>query len=159
MVHSYSIMNGIVKNTLECPREEEAKLMYGMVYSLKSFVWKVSPVDLKEGYYCFSSDKYRLHFYESPTKLKMIMTTDLTAQGIKELLHQIYTQKPHRVTLVINKKNCTGKDKHHQFVSIYVEYVVMNPLCTVDKPIESELFSSKLDEMIKQHPSFQSRYS
>ncbi|KAL7645753.1 UNVERIFIED_CONTAM: hypothetical protein RMT77_002630 [Armadillidium vulgare] len=115
-------------------REEEAKLMYGMVYSLKSFVWKVSPVDLKEGYYCYASDKYRLHFYESPTKLKMILTTDLTAQGIKELLHQIYTQ-------------------------IYVEYVVMNPLCILDKPIESELFSSKLDEMIKQHPSFQSRYS
>ena len=31
-------------------QEEEAKLLYGMIFSLKSFVNKLSPTDLKEGF-------------------------------------------------------------------------------------------------------------
>ena len=32
---------------------------------------------------------------------------------------------------------------------IYVEYVVKNPLCRLDEPIQSELFASKLDTYIR----------
>ncbi|XP_071524197.1 trafficking protein particle complex subunit 1 isoform X2 [Panulirus ornatus] len=113
-------------------REEEAKLMYGMIFSIKSFVTKVSPVDLREGYLTYSTNKYRLNLYETPSRLKFILNTDVNAQGIKELLHQIYTQ-------------------------VYVEYVVYNPLCHLNKPIESELFAAKLDEVVKQSPAYASR--
>ncbi|XP_070001059.1 trafficking protein particle complex subunit 1 [Penaeus vannamei] len=113
-------------------REEEAKLMYGMIFSIKSFVAKVSPVDLKEGYLSYTTNKYRLNLYETPSRLKFILNTDIHAQGIKELLQQIYTQ-------------------------VYVEYVVYNPLCSLKKPIESELFAAKLDEVVKQSPAYASR--
>ena len=32
---------------------------------------------------------------------------------------------------------------------IYVEYVVKNPLCHLDEPIQSDLFASKLDTYIR----------
>lgn len=113
-------------------REEEAKLMYGMIFSIKSFVTKVSPVDLREGYLTYTTNKYRLNLYETPSRLKFILNTDVHAQGIKELLHQIYTQ-------------------------VYVEYIVCNPLCQLSKPIESELYAAKLDEVVKQSPAYASR--
>lgn len=40
---------------------------------------------------------------------------------------------------------------------IYVEYVVRNPVCDLDKPITSELFQTKLDEFIRGLPFFPSR--
>ncbi|KAK7077548.1 Trafficking protein particle complex subunit 1, partial [Halocaridina rubra] len=92
----------------------------------------VSPVDLKEGYLTYTTNKYCLNLYETPSRIKFILNTDIHAQGIRELLHQIYTQ-------------------------VYVENVVYNPLCQLDKPIESELFAAKLDEVVKQSSAFTSR--
>lgn len=43
------------------------------------------------------------------------------------------------------------------FDQVYVEYVVYNPLCQLCKPIESELFAVKLDEVVKQSPAYASR--
>ncbi|MCL4135083.1 UNVERIFIED_CONTAM: hypothetical protein GTU68_021713 [Idotea baltica] len=106
--------------------------MYGMIYSLKSFISKVSPIDLKEGYFSYATNKYLLNFYETPTKLKIVLTTDLSATGIRELIQQIFNQ-------------------------VYVEYVVLNPMCALDKPIESELFATKLDEVVRQSPAFAPR--
>ncbi|KAL3250087.1 hypothetical protein MRX96_055690 [Rhipicephalus microplus] len=60
-------------------RDEEAKLMYGMIYSLKSFVAKIAPADW-------------LNFYETPSGLKFIMNTDTNASNVRELLHDIYHQ-------------------------------------------------------------------
>ncbi|KAF7285820.1 hypothetical protein GWI33_009797 [Rhynchophorus ferrugineus] len=91
-------------------REEEAKLMYGMLFSLKSFVNKISPLDVKE---------------ETPSGLKFVLNTDNHSQGVRDLLHQIYKE-------------------------IYVEYVVKNPMCVLNEPIQSELFKTKLDAYIKQ---------
>ncbi|XP_076063967.1 blocked early in transport 5 isoform X2 [Oratosquilla oratoria] len=93
---------------------------------------EVSPTDVKEGFFNYVTNKYRLSFYETPTRIKFILNTDPHAQGVKELLHQIYTQ-------------------------VYVEYVVRNPMCTLNHPIESELFVAKLDELIKQSPAYTSR--
>lgn len=55
-------------------------------------VFQVSPVDLREGYLTYCTNKYRLHLFETPSRLKFVLNTDVAAQGIKELLHQIYTQ-------------------------------------------------------------------
>ncbi|KAF2365486.1 Trafficking protein particle complex subunit, partial [Trinorchestia longiramus] len=73
-------------------RTEEAKLMYGMIFSLKSFVSKVSPLDIKDGYLHYSTNKYRLHLYETPSRLRIVLNTDLLVQNVKELLHLIYSQ-------------------------------------------------------------------
>ncbi|XP_026468578.1 trafficking protein particle complex subunit 1 [Ctenocephalides felis] len=111
-------------------REEEAKLMYGMLFSIKSFVSKISPLDPKEGFLYYKTTKYALHYLETPSGLKFVLNTDPGAIGVKELLQQLYSQ-------------------------VWVEYVVRNPLCNPRQPVTSELFKTKLDAFVKQSPMFQ----
>lgn len=40
---------------------------------------------------------------------------------------------------------------------VYLEYVVKNPLCQLNEPIQSELFKIKVDELFKKSPLFLSR--
>ncbi|PIO12698.1 hypothetical protein AB205_0020170 [Aquarana catesbeiana] len=40
---------------------------------------------------------------------------------------------------------------------IYVEYVVKNSLCSLNEPIQSELFKSKLDMFVRSLPYFSAR--
>lgn len=106
--------------------------MYGMLYSLKSFTTKMSPIDSKEGFLHFRTNKYALHFFETATGLKFVLNTDNSSTGVRELLQQLYAK-------------------------IWVEYVVRNPLWVQGTPISSELFKTKLDEFIKQSPLYGSK--
>ena len=57
-------------------KEEEAKLLYGMLFSLKSFSAKLSPVDMKQGFTSYKTNLYRLSLYETPSSLKFVLNTD-----------------------------------------------------------------------------------
>ncbi|CAD6992344.1 trafficking protein particle complex subunit 1 [Ceratitis capitata] len=106
-------------------REEEAKLTYGMLFSIKSFVSKISPHDPREGFLFYKTNRYALHYMETPSGLKFVLYTDTAALNVKELLQQLYSK-------------------------IWVEYVVRDPLWSPGTPVTSELFQTKLDEFIKQ---------
>lgn len=101
--------------------------MYGMLFSIKSFVAKISPLDPKEGFMNYKTSKYTLHCLETPSGLKFVMNTDNQAQGVRDLLKKIYGE-------------------------IYVKYAVRNPMCGIGEPITSELFKNKLDAFVKQTP-------
>lgn len=73
------------------PKEEEYKLMYGMLFSIRSFVSKMSPLDMKDGFLAFQTSRYKLHYYETPTGIKVVMNTDLGVGPIRDVLHHIYS--------------------------------------------------------------------
>jgi hypothetical protein len=105
---------------------QEGKLLYGMLFSIKSFVAKLSPSDMKEGFTSYKTSKYRLNYYETPTGYKFVLNTDtaVTHPIVRDLLQNIY-----------------GK--------VFVEYVIKNPMYAIGQPITCELFDSRLDEFVK----------
>ena len=105
---------------------QEGKLLYGMLFSIKSFVGKLSPSDMKDGFTCYKTSKYRLNYYETPTMYKLVLNTDtaVTHPIVRDLLQNLYAK-------------------------IFVEYVIKNPLYVMGEPINNELFDARLDEFIK----------
>ncbi|KAI9010375.1 Sybindin-like family-domain-containing protein [Phycomyces nitens] len=85
--------------------EEEAKLVYGVVLSLRNFVRKLSTS--QDGFISYKTSTYRLHYYETPTGLKFVMNSDPNTESLRAVLKQIYVQ-------------------------LYVEFVVKNGLMRFD---------------------------
>ncbi|KAM9700056.1 trafficking protein particle complex subunit 1 isoform 2-T3 [Menidia menidia] len=113
-------------------KDEEFKLMYGMLFSIRSFVSKMSPLDMKDGFLSFQTSRYRLHYYETPSGLKFVLNTDLSVSTARDTLQQIYS-------------------------SLFVELLVKNPLCDSSQTLDSELFSSRLDAFIRALPFYSPR--
>ena len=101
--------------------KEEHKLMFGFLFSLKQLVQKMSPK--KGGFYACSTSAYRLHYFESASGLRFVLTTDLAATDMREALRHIYSQ-------------------------IYVECLTKNPLYTPGEPITCSLFTQTLERYV-----------
>ncbi|CAF0941617.1 unnamed protein product [Didymodactylos carnosus] len=85
----------------------------------------------KEGFISFKTNVYKLNYYETPTGFKFIMNTDLNVGNIRDILHQLYS-------------------------SIFVTYIVKNPLCSTIETInnDNDIFIEKLDEFISTLPFY-----
>lgn len=81
-----------------------------------------------DSFISYRTGLYKLHYYETPSQLKMVMLTDTHTLNMRNVLHQIY-------------------------VNLYVEFVVKNPLSPVEHPggagVANELFEMALDQFVK----------
>merc|ERR1712169_16655 len=104
---------------------DDAKLIFGTVFSLRNMVRKLGGED--DSFLSYRTSQYKLHYYETPTNTKFVMLTDTKSGSMRIALQQIYV-------------NC------------YVEYVVKNPLSPVEHPggigVDNELFEASLEQFV-----------
>ncbi|UKZ80723.1 hypothetical protein TrVFT333_008486 [Trichoderma virens FT-333] len=84
---------------------DDAKLVFGTVFSLRNMVRKLGGDD--DAFISYRTGQYKLHFYETPANLRFVMVTDTGSASMRNVLHQIY-------------------------INLWVEYVVKNPLAPVE---------------------------
>ncbi|EON66608.1 hypothetical protein W97_05854 [Coniosporium apollinis CBS 100218] len=108
-------------------REDDAKLIFGTIFSLRNMVKRLGGED--DVFISYRTGDYKLHYYETPTRLKFVMLTDTKTNNLRIVLQQIWA-------------------------NLYVEFVVKNPLSPVEHPggvgVANELFEMGLDSFITQ---------
>ncbi|CCC67178.1 hypothetical protein NCAS_0A06200 [Naumovozyma castellii] len=71
--------------------EETAKLLYGMVYSLRSITQKLSKGSIKNDVRSISTGKYRIHTYCTATGVWFVLLTDFKQQSYTQVLQHVYS--------------------------------------------------------------------
>ncbi|KAL7419686.1 Trafficking protein particle complex subunit BET5 [Cryptotrichosporon argae] len=107
------------------PFDEEAKLVYGVILSLRNMVKKLSGKD--EAFTAFRTAQYKLHLYETLTGFKFVLLSDPGTDSLRFVLRQIH-------------------------VGPFVEYVVRNPLVDMDsrtRGIDNDQFRAAVDKHIR----------
>eukprot|EP00761_Pharyngomonas_kirbyi_P001110 gb/GECH01001111.1/.p1 GENE.gb/GECH01001111.1/~~gb/GECH01001111.1/.p1 ORF type:complete len:138 (+),score=26.75 gb/GECH01001111.1/:1-414(+) len=102
---------------------EEQKLMFGMLFSLKRFVSGVAPVK-SDTFYSFKTSGYKLHYYETASGYKFIMLTDSSVGDLQNNLKYIYSH-------------------------LFVNYVTKNPLQKHYNVIDAPAFEAELDPYVR----------
>ncbi|KAJ4367151.1 Trafficking protein particle complex subunit BET5 [Neocucurbitaria cava] len=104
---------------------DDEKLIFGLVFSLRNLVTKLGGPD--DTFLSYRTGEYKLHYYETPTRMKFVMLTDTKVINLRQYLHQIWA-------------------------NLYVEYVVKNPLAPTEHPggigVANELFERGLEAFI-----------
>jgi trafficking protein particle complex subunit 1 len=106
----------------------DTKLIYGLVFSLCQFCSGIAPKPTSS-FNSFKTETYKLHYYCSPTKYKFILLTDPNAGNLNDFLKDIYS-------------------------TIFVEYVLKNPLHKPFQEVKSYLFDETLDKFVTQQTYF-----
>lgn len=113
----------------EWPSKNELKLMLGMLIGLKGFCMKISPLDYEINRFSYSTNTYRFHFFETPTLMKIALTTDNSCAPLHEELNSIF--------------------------QIYVKFVSQDPSHKLGSyPIKNQSFVDKIDAYIQNLPIF-----
>ncbi|KAJ7218013.1 TRAPP complex subunit bet5, partial [Mycena pura] len=105
--------------------DEEAKLVYGVILSLRNMVKKISGRD--EQFTNYRTSAYKLHVFESISGYKFVMLSDPASESLRFLLRQLY-------------------------VGPFLEYVVRNPLVQMDSReygIDNEYFRASVDRLVR----------
>ncbi|KAK0460980.1 Sybindin-like protein [Desarmillaria tabescens] len=105
--------------------DEEAKLVYGVILSLRNMIKKLSGRD--EQFVNYRTSAYKLHLFETISGYKFVMLSDPNADSLRFVLRQIY-------------------------VGPFLEYVTRNPLVSMDSKeygIDNEYFRSGVDRLVR----------
>lgn len=128
------------------PFDEEAKLVYGVMLSLRTMMKKLSKRYISisvlrlsllirlvyysdENFTAYRTSTYKLHLYETPSLYKFVLLTDPKIDGpaIRFALRQIYAGP-------------------------FLEYVVRNPLVQMDsreRGIDNDYFRASVDRLMR----------
>jgi len=112
------------------PFDEEAKLVYGVLLSLRNMVKKLS--GREEHLVNYRTSSYKFHLFETLSGYKFVLLSDPAADSLRFVLRQLYTGP-------------------------FLEYVVRNPLVRMDSHshgIDNEHFRAGTDRLIRSHSSF-----
>jgi len=107
------------------PFDEEAKLVYGVVLSLRNMVKKLSGRD--ESFTSYRTPYYKLHLYETMTGYKFVLLSDPASDSLRFVLRQLYTGP-------------------------FVDYVVRNPMVQMDsrtEGVDNDQFRSAVDRHMR----------
>ena len=108
------------------PFDEEAKLVYGVVLSLRNMVKKLSGKQ-EEPFLSYKTPSYRLHLFETLTGYRFVLLSDPQSESLRFVLRQLY-QGP------------------------FVEYVARNPLVEMDsrtEGIDNDQFRAAVDRHMR----------
>jgi len=111
--------------TSALPFDEEAKLVYGVVLSLRNMIKKLSGRD--DQFVNYRTNAYKLHLFETPTGYKLVMLSDPKSDSLRFVMRQIY---------------------HGPFI----DYVIRNPLVKMDSRehgIDNEYFRAGVDRLVR----------
>ncbi len=115
---------------------DDAKMMFGLLFSLNSFVAKVDPTGAgsaggsaprRTGFHSFRTSTYKLHYLEVPSGVQLVLTTDPGAPDLRECLRHIYA-------------------------AFYVELIQKSPLHAPGRPFVSEPFVTAVQRYLRSQP-------
>ncbi|KAL6069607.1 Trafficking protein particle complex subunit [Balamuthia mandrillaris] len=70
--------------------EEVKRNMYGLMFEMKRFIVKASPNGEATDYFSYTTDKYKLHCYETASGKRFVILTEPRVGSLKEQLQTIY---------------------------------------------------------------------
>ncbi|KNC56356.1 trafficking protein particle complex 1 [Thecamonas trahens ATCC 50062] len=108
--------------------EQEQKLLYGLLFSMKMFMKQISPDDSGDFRYLRTS-AFKLHFFGTLSGLRFALFTHPSAANQSEALEHLYAE-------------------------VYVPYVAKNPLVEKGEVITNEAFVEAVDDYITSLPVF-----
>uniref|UniRef100_A0A7S2RBL8 Trafficking protein particle complex subunit n=1 Tax=Rhizochromulina marina TaxID=1034831 RepID=A0A7S2RBL8_9STRA len=114
-------------------QDEERKLVFGMLFSIKEMVSRMTPRTADAGLSSIQTGNFTLHHLETVTGFRFVLNTDTATTDLRQNLQHIYSE-------------------------IFVEYVLKNPLFDpmTSTSIEIPLFDSNLSEYIQLLSCFRS---
>ncbi|CUS11486.1 unnamed protein product [Tuber aestivum] len=122
--------------------QDDAKLVFGVVFSLRNMVRKLSGPD--DSFISYRTGSYKLHYYETATNLKFVLLTDVKTSNLKVVLHQIY------VNLYVEFGGFCYNYSASMVCLLFI--VTKNPLSPIEHPggegVAVELFEMGLDSFI-----------
>lgn len=83
-----AVLTAQQKSNLTRKANDDAKLIFGTVFSLRNMVRKLGGDD--DAFISYRTGQYKLHYYETPSNLRFALLTEPGAPGMRNVLHQIY---------------------------------------------------------------------
>ncbi|WAQ90293.1 hypothetical protein PtA15_12A281 [Puccinia triticina] len=114
------------------PFDEEAKLVYGVVFSLRNMVQKLA--GKQEVLHCYTTSAYTLHILTTPTNHTFTLFTSPMTESLRPALKTLWR-------------------------TAWLDFVVRNPLVSIDskksgRGIDNEMFRRSVDNQMRALPVF-----